>query len=89
MDDIFGENDVLTKREFVLFIVDGKIVGLILFFPYNRAHPAIIENDKNQIWQKSNEIIKVKICVDRLWVAPDYRRKGKKTPFKTRRLKPT
>ena len=76
VDLIFGESVFTTLRDIAAFVVDGVIVGIIAFHPHSKANPAVVEQDTEQVWQKESRQIDVQLCIDRLWVAPHYRRNG-------------
>ena len=76
LDGIFGDTVSSTFREIAAFVIDGVIVGVLAFYPHLKANPAIIEKNIDQLWQKEDKEVSVKLCIDRLWVAPKYRRKG-------------
>jgi len=76
MDSIFGENQANTGRDVAAFVIDNRVVSILAFYSHSSAHPAIVENDTDAVWRVDDKKVEVKMCVDRLWVAPIHRKKG-------------
>ena len=76
MDSIFGENPTNINRDVGAFVIDNRVVSILAFYSHSTAHPAIVENETDAVWRVDVKKVKVKMCVDRLWVAPIHRKKG-------------
>ena len=78
VDRIFGDSPLPEKSREILTFVNQKdrAVGILVYHSHEKAHPASIENENAIIWKTDNIKISVKYCVERLWVAKNYRRQG-------------